>query len=388
MGPVEWLQPYTEEALEELGEKGVKELVVVPISFVSEHIETLEEIDIEYREIATEAGVSNFRRVPALDTDPTFIASLADLVETSLAGPEVDLEEAAALPARTKLYPQEKWSWGWNNSSEVWNGRLAMLGFSAFLVELLQAATALACTGPALMASRALPAIGLGDLSSGLGAAVTLTTPTPSTTAVGAPQRVSGAHALMDALHRHGVSHIFGYPGGAILPIYDELHQAEARGELGTSWCAMNRAAPMPPMPTPVPPASWRLLWHLRSRSHQLGHRHRHRADGLGANVGVITGQVPRPMIGTDAFQETDIFGITLPIVEHSWLVRDPADLGSVIAKPFSLRQRAGLVRSLSTSLKMSAKNSLITCRSNPAALFPAVLSIHAARQTGHLCCP
>ena len=137
VGPVEWLQPYTEEALEELGEKGVKELVVVPISFVSEHIETLEEIDIEYREIATEAGVSNFRRVPALDIDPTFIASLADLVETSLAGPEVDLDEAAALPARTKLYPQEKWSWGWNNSSEVWNGRLAMLGFSAFLVELI-----------------------------------------------------------------------------------------------------------------------------------------------------------------------------------------------------------------------------------------------------------
>ena len=137
VGPVEWLQPYTEEALEELGEKGIKELVVVPISFVSEHIETLEEIDIEYREIATEAGVSNFRRVPALDTDPTFIASLADLVETSLAGPEVDLDEAAALPARTKLYPQEKWSWGWNNSSEVWNGRLAMLGFSAFLVELI-----------------------------------------------------------------------------------------------------------------------------------------------------------------------------------------------------------------------------------------------------------
>ena len=137
VGPVEWLQPYTEEALEELGAQGVKELVVVPISFVSEHIETLEEIDIEYREIATEAGVSNFRRVPALDTDPTFIESLADLVQESLAGPEVDLDQAAALPARTKLYPQEKWEWGWNNSSEVWNGRLAMLGFSAFLLELV-----------------------------------------------------------------------------------------------------------------------------------------------------------------------------------------------------------------------------------------------------------
>ena len=137
VGPVEWLQPYTEEALEDLGAAGVKELVVVPISFVSEHIETLEEIDIEYREIATEAGVSNFRRVPALDTDPTFIACLADLVETSMAGPEVNLERAAELPARTKLYPQEKWVWGWNNTSEVWNGRLAMLGFSAFLLELL-----------------------------------------------------------------------------------------------------------------------------------------------------------------------------------------------------------------------------------------------------------
>ncbi|MEB3352148.1 MAG: ferrochelatase [Cyanobacteriota bacterium] len=137
VGPVEWLRPYTEEALQDLGAGGVQELVVVPISFVSEHIETLEEIDIEYRHIATEAGVANFRRVPALDTDPTFIAGLADLVQASLAGPEVDLEQAAALPARTKLYPQEKWVWGWNNSSEVWNGRLAMLGFSAFLVELL-----------------------------------------------------------------------------------------------------------------------------------------------------------------------------------------------------------------------------------------------------------
>jgi acetolactate synthase-1/2/3 large subunit len=49
----------------------------------------------------------------------------------------------------------------------------------------------------------------------------------------------------------------------------------------------------------------------------------------------VITGQVPRPAIGTDAFQETDIFGITLPIVKHSWVVRDPADLGSIVAQAF-----------------------------------------------------
>lgn len=49
----------------------------------------------------------------------------------------------------------------------------------------------------------------------------------------------------------------------------------------------------------------------------------------------VITGQVPRPAIGTDAFQETDIFGITLPIVKHSWVVRDPAQIGRIVAEAF-----------------------------------------------------
>ena len=137
VGPVEWLRPYTDDALHELGAAGVKDLVVVPISFVSEHIETLEEIDIEYREIATESGVSNFRRVPALDTDATFISALSDLVQQALAGPEVNLDQAASLSTKVKLYPQDKWAWGWNNSSEVWNGRLAMLGFSAFLLELI-----------------------------------------------------------------------------------------------------------------------------------------------------------------------------------------------------------------------------------------------------------
>jgi ferrochelatase len=137
VGPVEWLKPYTEDALHALGEAGVKDLVVVPISFVSEHIETLEEIDIEYREIATESGVTNFLRVPALDIDPTFISGLADLVQEAMAGPEVNLDQAAELPTKVKLYPQDKWAWGWNNSSEVWNGRLAMVGFSAFLLELI-----------------------------------------------------------------------------------------------------------------------------------------------------------------------------------------------------------------------------------------------------------
>ena len=54
---VEWLQPYTDAKIRELGASGVKQLLAVPISFVSEHIETLEEIDMEYRELALESGV-------------------------------------------------------------------------------------------------------------------------------------------------------------------------------------------------------------------------------------------------------------------------------------------------------------------------------------------
>ena len=149
------------------------------------------------------------------------------------------------------------------------------------------------------------------------------------------PRRVNGGYALMDALHRHGVDHIFGYPGGAILPIYDELHKAESRG--------------------------W--LKHILVRHEQGG---THAADAYARATGkvgvcfgtsgpgatnlvtgiatahmdsvamvVITGQVPRAAIGTDAFQETDIFGITLPIVKHSWVVRDPRDIGRIVAEAF-----------------------------------------------------
>lgn len=57
MAQVEWLQPYTDAKIKELGASGVKQLLAVPISFVSEHIETLEEIDMEYRELAIESGV-------------------------------------------------------------------------------------------------------------------------------------------------------------------------------------------------------------------------------------------------------------------------------------------------------------------------------------------
>ena len=149
------------------------------------------------------------------------------------------------------------------------------------------------------------------------------------------PIWITGAEALMDSLKIHGVKVIFGYPGGAILPIYDAVHKAESDG--------------------------W--LKHYMVRHEQGGS---HAADGYARATGdvgvcfgtsgpgatnlvtgiataqmdsvplvVVTGQVPRPAIGTDAFQETDIFGITLPIVKHSWVIRDPADIAKVVSEAF-----------------------------------------------------
>ena len=137
VGPVEWLQPYTEDALQQLGAQGVKDLVVVPISFVSEHIETLQEIDIEYREIAEESGIENFRRAAAPNTHPVFIKALADLVIDALNKPSFKLSQAAQMKKRVKMYPQENWEWGMTTSAEVWNGRIAMLGFIALVIEIV-----------------------------------------------------------------------------------------------------------------------------------------------------------------------------------------------------------------------------------------------------------
>ena len=94
VGPIEWLRPYTDDVLPELGQKGVSNLVVVPISFVSEHIETLEEIDLEYRELAEESGVINWRRCPALNTDETFIEDMADMIHDALNEPLQTVTEA------------------------------------------------------------------------------------------------------------------------------------------------------------------------------------------------------------------------------------------------------------------------------------------------------
>jgi protoporphyrin/coproporphyrin ferrochelatase len=137
VGPIEWLQPYTEDKLEELGEQGVKELVVVPISFISEHIETLQEIDMEYREVASEAGIENFRRVPALNTYPRFINDLGDMVIEALKATPIEYAQVLRPGKEVKMYPQERWEWGLTSAAERWNGRLAMLGFIALMIELI-----------------------------------------------------------------------------------------------------------------------------------------------------------------------------------------------------------------------------------------------------------
>jgi protoporphyrin/coproporphyrin ferrochelatase len=84
VGPAKWLQPALTESIEKLVQQGVKEMLVVPISFVTEHIETLHEINIEAREEAESAGIETFRMMPAVGDSPLFIAALKDLVLRAL----------------------------------------------------------------------------------------------------------------------------------------------------------------------------------------------------------------------------------------------------------------------------------------------------------------
>jgi ferrochelatase len=80
VGPAKWLQPPLTGTLERLGHEGVKEMLVVPVSFVTEHIETLHEINIEAREEARKLGIETFRMMPAVGDSPLFIDTLKDLV--------------------------------------------------------------------------------------------------------------------------------------------------------------------------------------------------------------------------------------------------------------------------------------------------------------------
>ncbi|MEL4895577.1 biosynthetic-type acetolactate synthase large subunit [Crocosphaera sp. Alani8] len=151
------------------------------------------------------------------------------------------------------------------------------------------------------------------------------------------PQRCTGAYALIDSLVRHGVKHIFGYPGGAILPIYDELYRAEARGEIqhflvrheqGASHAADGYARATGQVGVcfgTSGPGATNLVTGIATAH----------LDSI--PMVVVTGQVGRAAIGSDAFQETDIFGITLPIVKHSYVVRYAQDMARIVAEAFHI---------------------------------------------------
>jgi len=83
-GPVKWIGPGTDDILRELGREGVRSVLVAPVSFVSDHIETLYELDQLFAGVARAAGIRDYRRSPALNTRPAFIEALAGLVERHL----------------------------------------------------------------------------------------------------------------------------------------------------------------------------------------------------------------------------------------------------------------------------------------------------------------
>jgi ferrochelatase len=86
VGRIKWLEPSTDAKLHELAAAGHRDVLVVPISFVSDHIETLQEIDLLYQGIANRLGISEFRRCRTLNDDPLYIAALARLCEAALTG--------------------------------------------------------------------------------------------------------------------------------------------------------------------------------------------------------------------------------------------------------------------------------------------------------------
>jgi acetolactate synthase-1/2/3 large subunit len=142
----------------------------------------------------------------------------------------------------------------------------------------------------------------------------------------GKQMEMTGAEMVLQALKDNGVEHIFGYPGGAVLPIYDELHQQDAiehilvRHEQGAGHMAEGYARstgkPGVVLVTSGPGAT-NVVTALQ--------------DALMDSIPLVclTGQVPTSLIGSDAFQECDTVGITRPCTKHNWLVKDVNELSA-----------------------------------------------------------
>jgi len=143
---------------------------------------------------------------------------------------------------------------------------------------------------------------------------------------------MTGAEMVVQALIDQGVEHVFGYPGGAVLPIYDEIIQQDrlthilVRHEQGAGHAAEGYARstgkPGVALVTSGPGAT-NMVTPL--------------TDALMDSIPIVclTGQVPTHLIGNDAFQECDTVGITRPATKHNWLVRDVNDLSRIIHEAF-----------------------------------------------------
>jgi acetolactate synthase-1/2/3 large subunit len=143
---------------------------------------------------------------------------------------------------------------------------------------------------------------------------------------------MTGAEMVVQALADQGVEHVFGYPGGAVLPIYDEIIQQDrvqhilVRHEQGAGHAAEGYARSTGKVGVALVtsgPGATNMVTPL--------------ADALMDSIPIvcITGQVPTHLIGNDAFQECDTVGITRPATKHNWLVRDVNDLSRVLHEAF-----------------------------------------------------
>ncbi|MGF0538522.1 acetolactate synthase 3 large subunit [Agrobacterium sp. ES01] len=148
--------------------------------------------------------------------------------------------------------------------------------------------------------------------------------------------QITGAEIVLRALKDNGVEHIFGYPGGAVLPIYDEIFQQEdiqhvlVRHEQGAGHAAEGYARSTGKtgvMLVTSGPGATNAVTPLQ--------------DALMDSIPLVclTGQVPTSLIGSDAFQECDTVGITRPCTKHNWLVKDVNDLARTIHEAFRIAQ-------------------------------------------------
>ena len=144
------------------------------------------------------------------------------------------------------------------------------------------------------------------------------------------PETLSGAQIVVRLLERQGIRTLAGIPGGAILPIYDALsqstriHHVLARPEQGGGFMAqgMARATGVPAVCLASSgPGATNLLTAIADA----------KLDSI--PLVAITGQVPRAMIGTDAFQEVDTYGLSIPITKHNFLVGAAEDLLEVVPR-------------------------------------------------------